>query len=119
MRSSLAAFVAGALAVWCSAATVRAQTTKLPAFTIDELKQLSTEAEPGGALATKLNRLLHTVETGSYVGKRDRPARPVQQGVPILRAAMWNIERGQEYDSILTALRSEERRVGKECRSRW
>ncbi|HLH03964.1 MAG TPA: endonuclease/exonuclease/phosphatase family protein [Bryobacteraceae bacterium] len=104
MRSSLAAFVAGALAVWCSAATVRAQTTKLPAFTIDELKQLSTEAEPGGALATKLNRLLHTVETGSYVGKRDRPARPVQQGVPILRAAMWNIERGQEYDSILTAL---------------
>ncbi len=78
----------------------------LPSFTFDELKLLSTQAEPAKPLAEKLDRVLHSVELGSFAeGQKGSPIRPVEDGVPVLRAAMWNIERGQEFESITTALK--------------
>ena len=86
-----------------------AQVTKLPAFSFDELKTLSAEADPGKPLSEKLDRLLHSVEVGSFAsGKSSGPVRPVESGTPVLRAAMWNIERGQEFDPITTVLKDPE-----------
>ena len=82
------------------------QQSTLPSFSFEELKILSTEAEPAKPLADKLDRLLHSVELGSFtVRPAGRPSRPVEGGVPVLRAAMWNIERGQEFEPITTALK--------------
>lgn len=86
-----------------------AQVTKLPSFSFDELKILSIEADPGKPLSEKLDRLLHSVEAGSFAGgKLGNPVRPVESGTPVLRATMWNIERGQEFDPITTALKDPE-----------
>ena len=83
-----------------------AQATALPSLSFDELKTLSTEAQPDQALSEKLDLLLHSVELGAFAeDKHLRPFRPVELGVPILRATMWNIERGQEFETILTALK--------------
>lgn len=83
-----------------------AQVTRLPSFSFDELKSLSAKADPDKPLAAKLDRLLHSVEVGSFPSKASRP---VESGTPVLRAAMWNIERGQEFDPITTALNSPEK----------
>lgn len=99
----IALFLAGTLNVPATRAA------NLPSFTFDELKSLSTLADPGKPLSDKLDRLLHSVETGNFVkGQADKPFRPMERGVPVLRAAMWNIERGQEFEPIVTALKNPE-----------
>ncbi len=86
-----------------------AQVTQLPSFSFDELKVLSAKADPGKPLAAKLDRLLHSVEVGSFAGgSSGKLSRPVESGTPVLRAAMWNIERGQEFEPITTALKDPE-----------
>ena len=84
-----------------------AQVSQLPSFSFDELKILSAKADPGKPLAGKLDHLLHSVEVGSFAGgSSGKLSRPVESGTPVLRAAMWNIERGQEFDPITTALKN-------------
>ena len=57
------------------------------------------------AVAKALNRLLENPEEAARIGENGRQA--------ILRKYNWDVELGK------LAERSEERRVGKECRSRW
>jgi endonuclease/exonuclease/phosphatase family metal-dependent hydrolase len=86
-----------------------AQVSQLPNFTFDELKSLSTNVNLNQSLSEKLNQVLHSVEVGSVAdGKSISPHRPAEAGGQVLRATMWNIERGQEFDPITTALRDPE-----------
>lgn len=75
-------------------------------LTFDELVALSQTAKPEGELDERLRRLLYTPFVSNeayYAGAR--PHRPVRQGLgPVLRAGMWNIERGAEFDLIRLAL---------------
>lgn len=74
-------------------------------FTFEELRTLSDEAVPAGELGTKLQKVLATPvidNTASLGGAK--PVRPQWPGLgPLLRVAMWNIERGQEFDLVRMA----------------
>lgn len=74
-------------------------------LTFDELLQLSETAEPEGALAERLHRLLYTPFVSNQAASRGaRPKRPVREPIgPVVRATMWNIERGSEFDLIRLA----------------
>jgi endonuclease/exonuclease/phosphatase family metal-dependent hydrolase len=74
-------------------------------LTFDELLQLSETAEPQGALAERLHRLLYTPFVSNQAARRGaRPKRPVREPIgPVVRATMWNIERGSEFDLIRLA----------------
>lgn len=75
-------------------------------LTFAELRTLSGEPVPAGELGSRLQRLLTTPvidNTAALAGAK--PARPEWPGLgPLLRAAMWNIERGQEFDLVRLAL---------------
>ncbi len=77
-------------------------------LSFDELQELATTAELKGAVAEKLNRLLTAPFLGS-ASVSHRPRRPVVEGLgPIVRASLWNIERGLNFDLIQSALRNPE-----------
>jgi endonuclease/exonuclease/phosphatase family metal-dependent hydrolase len=74
-------------------------------LTFDELVQLEKNDPPSAPLAAKLQRLLTTPYLSNdayYQGAK--PKRPTTELGPLLRAVMWNIERGFEFDEIRTAL---------------
>ena len=79
--------------------------SKPDALTFDELVQLEKNDVPSAPLAAKLQRLLTTPYLNNeayYQGAK--PKRPTTELGPILRAVMWNIERGVQFDEIRTTL---------------
>lgn len=91
-------------AAWAQPKWIERQQPEPLAFA--ELRALSDEPVPAGDLGARLQRLLTTPvidNTAALAGTT--PARPPWKGLgPLLRAAMWNIERGQEFDLIRLAL---------------
>ncbi|MGA7916795.1 MAG: endonuclease/exonuclease/phosphatase family protein [Candidatus Acidiferrales bacterium] len=75
-------------------------------LTFDELVQLEKTDDPSPQLAARLDQLLHTPFLSNeafYAGAK--PNRPFSQALgPFLRATMWNIERGNQFDGIRTSL---------------
>jgi endonuclease/exonuclease/phosphatase family metal-dependent hydrolase len=75
-------------------------------LSFDELVQLEKIDEPDTKLAARLSQLLHTPFLSNeafYDGAK--PNRPSAESLgPFLRATMWNIERGIEFDGIRTSL---------------
>jgi endonuclease/exonuclease/phosphatase family metal-dependent hydrolase len=85
---------------WPSTST----TTNNPApLSFDDLVTLSKTAEPTGDLAHRLDSLLNTPFIHDYPSPQ--PHRPnVPNFGPVLRVAMWNIERGLNIDLIRSTL---------------
>ncbi len=83
---------------------IRYAAPELLAF--DELVALSRTAKPEGELDERLRRLLYTPFLSNEAWQAGaRPHRPVREGLgPVLRASVWNIERGAEFDLIRLAL---------------
>ena len=74
-------------------------------LTFNELVELEKNDTPSAPLEAKLQRLLTTPYLSNeayYQGAK--PKRPSTELGPLLRAVMWNIERGFEFDEIRTAL---------------
>jgi hypothetical protein len=80
--------------------------SKPDTLTFDELVELEKDPTAPAPLEAKLQRLLTTpfINNEAYYegAKPKRPSSP-ELG-PYLRAVMWNIERGFEFDEIRTAL---------------
>ncbi|MBN8733193.1 MAG: hypothetical protein J0L64_21835, partial [Acidobacteria bacterium] len=92
-------------AVIAGAQTKRAAAQKPELLTFAELRALADDAVPSGDLGSKLQRLLTTpVIDNSAAEAGAKPVRPEWPGLgPLLRTAMWNIERGQEFDLVRMA----------------
>jgi endonuclease/exonuclease/phosphatase family metal-dependent hydrolase len=76
----------------------------------DELIKLSQTEAVDGPLGTRMDRLLHTpfLNNEAYLAGA-KPTRPSSEDLgPFIRATMWNIERGDDLDGILTALTAPE-----------
>jgi hypothetical protein len=75
-------------------------------LTFEELVELEKTDEPSKQLAARLDQLLRTPFLSNeafYAGAK--PKRPSSEAMgPFLRATMWNIERGIEFDGIRTSL---------------
>jgi len=71
-------------------------------LTFDELVELEKIDQPNAKLAARLDQLLHTPFLSNeafYAGAK--PNRPSSEALgPFLRATMWNIERGIQFDGI-------------------
>jgi endonuclease/exonuclease/phosphatase family metal-dependent hydrolase len=83
---------------------VRLSTPKLLSF--DELVELEKTDEPSAELAARLDQLLHTpfLSNEAFYGGAT-PNRPSSEALgPFIRATMWNIERGNEFDGIRISL---------------
>lgn len=95
---SVSAAVAGAQTQWAAA-------QKAETLTFAELRDLADDAVPAGDLGNKLQRLLTTpVIDNSAAEAGGKPVRPEWPGLgPLLRTAMWNIERGQEFELVRMA----------------
>ena len=88
---------------------VRLSTPKL--LTFEELVELEKTDEPSKQLAARLDQLLRTPFLSNeafYAGAK--PKRPSSEAMgPFLRATMWNIERGIEFDGIRTSLSEQDK----------
>jgi endonuclease/exonuclease/phosphatase family metal-dependent hydrolase len=73
-------------------------------LTFEDLVQLEKTDKPEGRLAEHLERLLQTpfISNEAYFAGA-KPNRPSDELGTIIRATMWNIERGIEFDGIRTA----------------
>lgn len=99
-------FLPGQIAFPQKSLPVSAEPSGPALLSFAELQELATTAEPKGALAEKLNRLLTTPFLGN-APMNDLPHRPVVEGLgPIVRAGFWNIERALNFDLIESALRN-------------
>jgi endonuclease/exonuclease/phosphatase family metal-dependent hydrolase len=84
---------------WPSAST----TTNPDLLSFDDLLALSTTASPTGDLAHRLDSLLTTPFL--HEDPSAKPHRPTVPNLgPVLRVAMWNIERGLNIDLIRSTL---------------
>jgi endonuclease/exonuclease/phosphatase family metal-dependent hydrolase len=85
--------------------------SKPDTLTFNELVELEQNETPSAPLAAKLEHLLTTPFLSNeayYSGTK--PKRPASTELgPFLRAVMWNIERGFEFDEIRTALSEPEK----------
>jgi len=88
---------------------VRLSTPKL--LTFEELVELEKTDEPSKQLAARLDQLLRTPFLSNeafYAGAK--PKRPSSEAMgPFLRATMWNIERGIEFDGIRISLAEQDK----------
>jgi endonuclease/exonuclease/phosphatase family metal-dependent hydrolase len=88
---------------------VRLSTPKL--LTFEELVELEKTDEPSKQLADRLDQLLRTPFLSNeafYAGAK--PKRPSSEAMgPFLRATMWNIERGIEFDGIRISLSEQDK----------
>lgn len=76
-----------------------------PLLSFGELLELAGDPEPSGPLGVKFRTLLYTpfISNGAYYAGA-QPHRPVRPGLgPLLRACLWNIERGKEFELIRLA----------------
>ena len=88
---------------------VRLSAPKL--LTFEQLVELEKTDEPSEQLAARLDQLLRTPFLSNeafYEGAK--PKRPSSEAMgPFLRATMWNIERGIEFDGIRTSLSEQDK----------
>jgi endonuclease/exonuclease/phosphatase family metal-dependent hydrolase len=72
----------------------------------DELVELEKTDEPSAQLAARLDQLLHTpILSNEAFYNGAKPNHPSSNALgPFIRATMWNIERGIEFDGIRTSL---------------
>jgi endonuclease/exonuclease/phosphatase family metal-dependent hydrolase len=96
--------------LWGKTAKANEQTfvrfSKPEVLTFDELVELEQTPKPEGQLYDRMEQLLHTpfLSNEAYFNGA-RPHRPTSAELgPFLRAVMWNIERGIQFDAIRTAL---------------
>jgi len=78
-------------------------------LTFQELIELSDTAQPAATLGERLIHLLSTpiISNEAYY-RGARPRRPSRDDLgPLIRSAMWNIERGTEFDLIRYAFTDE------------
>jgi endonuclease/exonuclease/phosphatase family metal-dependent hydrolase len=71
-----------------------------------DLVELSQHEPPNETVDSKLSKLLTTpfISNEAYLA-RAKPKRPSSQALgPFIRAVLWNIERGVQFESIRTAL---------------
>ena len=64
-------------------------------------------------ISVRTRRGVQKIDRATVVAAKQVPPRPVRRGAPHLAISMHDLE------AIMVQGRSEERRVGKECRSRW
>src|SRR5262245_52313802 len=83
---------------------VKAQGPQLLSYS--ELVSLYENDPPPPELASKLNRLLTTPFVGGSAGARNTVRTSEDNS---LRVAMWNIERGLEFDAVKAALTNDQR----------
>jgi len=80
-------------------------------LTFEELVELEKTDEPSKQLAARLDQLLRTPFLSNeafYAGAK--PKRPSSEAMgPFLRATMWNIERGIEFDGIRISLAEQDK----------
>jgi endonuclease/exonuclease/phosphatase family metal-dependent hydrolase len=88
--------------------------SKPKVLTFEELVELEKTDQPSEQLAARLDQLLHTpFLSNEAFYKGAKPNRPSSEAMgPFLRATMWNIERGIEFDGIRTSL-TEQDKFGK------
>ena len=88
--------------------------SKPKVLTFEELVELEKTDKPSVQLAARLDQLLHTpFLSNEAFYKGAKPNRPSSEAMgPFLRATMWNIERGIEFDGIRTSL-TEQDKFGK------
>ena len=88
--------------------------SKPKVLTFEELVELEKTDKPSAQLAARLDQLLHTpFLSNEAFYKGAKPNRPSSEAMgPFLRATMWNIERGIEFDGIRTSL-TEQDKFGK------
>jgi endonuclease/exonuclease/phosphatase family metal-dependent hydrolase len=79
-----------------------ATTTNPDLLSFDNLVTLSKTATPTGDLAHRLDSLLNTPFI--HEDPSAKPLRPAFPNLPVLRVAMWNIERGLNIDLVRSAL---------------
>src|SRR5256885_1428633 len=80
----------------------------------DRFRGAGTQRSEAGQRALELPR------SGDLKRFDDAVCKPEAGRPPLMRLAVWRICKGIGEDDIaLWLVRSEERRVGKECRSRW
>ncbi|HKM66359.1 MAG TPA: endonuclease/exonuclease/phosphatase family protein [Candidatus Acidoferrum sp.] len=85
--------------------------SKPETLTFDELVQLEKVDEPDAKLAERLDKLLHTpfLSNEAYLDGA-KPIRPSSDALgPMMRATMWNIERGIMFDGIRSGLTEPEK----------
>jgi hypothetical protein len=80
-------------------------------LSFEELVELEKTDEPSEQLAARLDQLLHTpFLSNEAFYKGAKPNRPSSEAMgPFLRATMWNIERGIEFDGIRTSLTEQDK----------
>ena len=81
------------------------------------MKELWLEKEPSAVYGGKINQLINLCQLGLSVPKG--LILPADQVMAWLRAALPEYSKQGLQELIKLLTRSEERRVGKECRSRW
>lgn len=104
--------IAAAMALWFCGSPARSQEraaypTDHPALlSFDELVTLSSTAKPEGSLGARLGALLATPFVHNDASDANVPPyRPaVGELGPVLRVALWNIERGLNFELIRSAL---------------
>lgn len=81
---------------------------KFPTLTFSELVTLSKDEPLAPALETKLNRLLYAAEVDNSFPKSTPIRVPIKDTGSALRISDWNIERGENFDWVVLALKGDE-----------
>jgi endonuclease/exonuclease/phosphatase family metal-dependent hydrolase len=76
-----------------------------PTFTFDELVALSKDQPLSPGLDSKLTTALHSAVLDNSYPAGARTRIPVKGAGPALRVAEWNIERGENFDWVVLALK--------------
>lgn len=101
-----------ALAFPCSpqhadvAKTTTFNSSKFPTFTFQELPALSREEHLSRALDAKLSYILHSAVLDNSYPTASGTRIQVKGAGPALRVAEWNIERGENFDWVVLALKA-------------
>jgi endonuclease/exonuclease/phosphatase family metal-dependent hydrolase len=111
---NLAKCLAALAILWASLALGQAQSRqtatyppgKLPGFTFSELVSLSSSQPLPEATENKLSSVLHSLVLDNSAPAPPPPLRVKNLG-PSVRMAEWNIERGENFDWVVLALKDE------------
>ena len=102
---ALALFTAGAT----SSRARQAGVTGPPLLTYDDLVRLYEDENPPEELQSRLTRLLGTPFVRNVSGARGAARPDARGGEQLIRVALWNIERGLEFDAVKAALTGDQR----------
>jgi endonuclease/exonuclease/phosphatase family metal-dependent hydrolase len=104
----IAVFVALAFPAYSqpAAATPTFSPNQFPTFTFDEMLALSKDEPLTPALAAKLSSVLNSAVLDNSYPNSSRTRVQVKGAGPALRVAEWNIERGENFDWVVLALKA-------------